>query len=142
MFSKVSLFYLRIAFIALIGKVVLQMASAFPLVAQMGYEMRPITIAYLHLTLIGVISMGIVVCYLENGLSKVRLVKTALGIFLTSFFGMEICMVMTPWWNSLSIAPLVSASVATMSFSVFLSLSIALLVISFFLTSKKRLTSY
>jgi hypothetical protein len=122
-FSWLSQLLLSVALIAFALKLLLQFASAFPLVAQMAYELRPIVIAYLHLVLVGVISSILFVWYLEKNLLKKPTAKRGIILYLISFAGMELCLVLTPWWSFLAKSVLFSASTYTLFFSALLCLS-------------------
>jgi hypothetical protein len=108
-------------------KLLLQLVSAFPSIAQMAYEQRPIVIAYLHLALVGVITSFLLVWYLEEDMIGSTVPKGTIYLYLTSFFGMETILVLTPWWNLISESIFFKASELAFFFS-------ALLCLSFFLT--------
>jgi hypothetical protein len=75
---------------ALVLKVVLQVASAFPAVAVLGYTYRNFIIAYLHLVLLGCISMFLF-AFVCSSYPKVRtpLFKSGFRLFLLSFLTTE-----------------------------------------------------
>ena len=108
-------------------KLLLQMISAFPSIAQMAYELRPIVIAYLHLVLVGIITSFLLAWYLEEKVIGNTVPKRTIYLYITSLFGMETCLVLTPWWSILSESNFSQASDFTFFFS-------ALLCLSFFLT--------
>lgn len=73
----------RLAVGAFVLKCVLQLASAAPLVARLAYQHRNFVIAYLHLVLLGFISLAAFAAILKAyHLQAGRVMKTALGGFL------------------------------------------------------------
>jgi hypothetical protein len=129
-FSKLSNRFLMFAFSALSLKLVLQMLSSFPAIAQMAYEVRPIVIAYLHLVLLGVISISLFVWYLESNLVNPNRAGRAVVVFISSFVAMEICMVASPWWGTLFGSDFLSPQTCIFFCSIFLSLGCFLLYAS------------
>lgn len=79
---------LTVSMISLIVKQVLQWFSSFIII----FELRDIIIAYLHLTLIGVITLFIIGLFIQLKWFqlKTKLAKTGLGIFVTGFILSEI----------------------------------------------------
>lgn len=79
---------------ALVLKIVLQVASAFPAVAALGYQYRNFIIAYLHLVLLGCISVFLFafVCSAYRRLAA-PLFKNGFRLFLFSFFTTETLLV-------------------------------------------------
>jgi hypothetical protein len=128
-------------FIALSGfglKLLLQMISAFPYFAQMAYELRPIVIAYLHLVLVGVVTSFLLVWYVEEKVIRNTLPKRTIYIYITSFLGMETCLVLTPWWNTISESVFLKASEFTFLFSAILCLSFLFIFTSSFAKPDKN----
>jgi hypothetical protein len=119
-------------------KLLLQMISAFPSIAQMAYELRPVVIAYLHLILIGMITSSLLVWYLEEKVIFHIVPKGTIYLYLISFFGMETCLVLTPWWNIVSESIVLQASDFTFLFSALLCLSFLLTFISSFAKPDKN----
>lgn len=83
-----------ISLASFILKNVLQFAGAFPVVADMAYGQRNFIIGYLHLVLLGFISLGAMasVLYANRSLAT-GLVKTTIFIFLFSFLSTELLLV-------------------------------------------------
>lgn len=136
-FSKSSILFLCFVLTGLIIKSLLQLLSGFPSVAQMAYELRPIVIAYLHLVLVGVISLSLLIWYVESGILKKKPGNKIIFVFLTSFLGMEICLVLSPWWSFLFGSEFLSASVWLFIFSLILSVC----CFAFFISIRKNLTN-
>lgn len=128
-FQRFSVILLFIAFIAVMLKMALQLASAFPAVAQMSYELRPVVIAYLHLVLIGAISIAIFAWLFEMDLIDYSRGKIVMRFFILAFAVMEICLVLSPWWNRLFGPTIFSAAIALLVSSILLSLCCGLLLI-------------
>lgn len=125
MFS-VTLFL--IAFAAFALKLFLQLFSSLPSVAELAYELRPIVIAYLHLVLIGLVSTSLFAWFLQHNLIDYPHGKRIMYLFLFSFVGMEVCLVLSPWWTSLFGETILSATTAIFIFSITLSISFGLLL--------------
>ena len=79
------------AIIAFALKIFIQLASAFPFVAALGYEHRNFVIAYLHLVLLGFISFYAFSVVFEN--IKGRDYKIGMTLFIISFLLTEIFLV-------------------------------------------------
>jgi hypothetical protein len=122
-FSRSSNVFLIVALAAFILKLILQLLSAFPSIAQMAYELRPVVIAYLHLVMLGVISLSLFVWYLESELINRYKGISVIGLYLISFFGLEICLILAPWWRTFFGQTFYSVDEVTLFFSVLLSSS-------------------
>ena len=73
--------------IALIVKMVLQVLSAFPVLAGFAFGQRNIIVAYLHLVLIGFVSFGVIALYHEIGWFRNSPgYSIAVSIFAAGFF--------------------------------------------------------
>lgn len=133
--SKASYLFLRIVLFSFALKLLLQLLSSHPDVAQLTYEWRPVVIAYLHLVLLGVISLFLFTWYSEmNFIGKFSGEKTLI-LFLISFTGMEMCLILTPWWSTFSTYLVLPASQYIFFFSIILSFS-CLLLYCYSLTKK------
>lgn len=129
-FSKSSRTFLKIVLIAFGIKIVLQLLSAWPAIAQLAYAFRPVVIAYLHLVLLGVISLGLLVWYCEEKLLRARLSKFSLSLFTCSFVLMEVCLVASSWWSALPIANVLPANYWNFASAVLLSVSCWMILVS------------
>lgn len=107
-----------IVLVSLTIKSLLQAASAHPFLAQLAYALRPVVIAYLHLVLVGVISIFLFAWYIDMGFVNASAARTAMVLLLTGFAGSEICLVLMPWWSHLVVP--VSSAVAIFLFSLLL----------------------
>lgn len=127
--------FLLTALIAFGLKLALQLLSAFPYIAQLTIELRPVIIAYLHLVLVNLVSLVLLVLYSEHHVIGHH-GRSILTIFFISAVGMEVCLVLTPWWHAIFGVNFSHAAVCTFSFSVTLAFSCLL----FFLSSFKSLS--
>ncbi|RAW02561.1 hypothetical protein [Pseudochryseolinea flava] len=115
---------------ALLIKLILQLLSAFPIAAQLAYELRPVVIAYLHLALVGVISFFLMAWYGE--LERVSIwFWNGIKLFFICFIAMEICLVLSPWWRAIFGVHFISAADVLLFFSIGLSISCLLLMMGF-----------
>jgi hypothetical protein len=121
---------LQVALLSLIVKILLQVASCFPAVAQLALELRPVVIAYLHLVLLGVISAFLFGWYIQQGLLETRMAKRATMIFMGGFFGMEVALVISPWVSGGSSLMTIDSAEYNLLFAVMVSLSIFLLLLA------------
>ena len=84
--------FIRLAIICFGLKCVLQLVSAHPVVAQMALEVRPFLIAYLHLVVIGTVSLFLLAWCIEM---KVLTLHSPMAVLLVviGFFGTELLMI-------------------------------------------------
>lgn len=85
----------KIAFFAFFLKLVLQLISSFPDTALLAYHQRNFVIAYLHLVLLGFISLFVIATIIES--YKIRWVgqiKVGVSLFLFSLFTTESLLVL------------------------------------------------
>lgn len=129
-FQRVSHTMLSVILSAFCVKLVLQLASAHPDIADLAYELRPVVIAYLHLVLVGIVSLFLIVWYLEKNLAHLNTTRLALAVLLTGFVGSEICLILVPWWSAIS-AEGISSSGMVFAFSIPMFAGAVLLYIAF-----------
>jgi hypothetical protein len=122
-FSKAAFFCFVIGILAFSLKIVLQLFSALPTVANFAYEFRPIVIAYLHLVLIGIISVLVLGWYIEKNFINQKFAGKTLAAFLITFTGTQIALILQPWWNEVSYYIILSSAQFLMLFSILLSIS-------------------
>jgi hypothetical protein len=128
---------LCIASFAFALKLILQLLSAAPDVARMTYELRPIVIAYLHLVLLGMISICLFAWYLEQNLIQRSSARQAIDLYILSFLGMEGALILSPWWSSIFGSGVYPSSVSIFIFSATLSISCLLLYVA---SAKRHMT--
>lgn len=81
--------------IALSIKLSLQGLSVIPSLSTLAFGFRPIVIGYLHLVLLGVISLFIIGClFAQNYLPSNKMSYTGLFVFITGIIGNEIILMM------------------------------------------------
>jgi len=95
-FTSASVILLWIVLILVLLKETLQLISAHPLVAQLAYEFRTYVMAYLHLVLVGIVSLFIIVWYIEQRLVKLSQARIFILLFVTGFLGMEFLLIASP----------------------------------------------
>lgn len=80
-------FLMILALVSLTIKLILQLASSFPYIADLAYKIRHFVIGYLHLTLIGFVTFFIFAFFQLTGLINFenRQSKTGLSLFITGF---------------------------------------------------------
>lgn len=115
---------------ALVLKTLLQLASAHPLVAELAFSMRPVVIAYLHLVLVGVISVFLFAWYVQRDFMDGRLATVAITALVVGFLGSEIALVVTPWWDLTPWAH-VSSAILIFALSVFMAIAGVLFLVAF-----------
>ena len=85
----------RIAIFAFVVKNVLQLLSAFPSIAELAYQNRNFIIAYLHLVLLGFVSVFVFAAILKSTtLSHNRLMYSGILFFLFAFITTELLLVL------------------------------------------------
>jgi hypothetical protein len=89
--------FLKLIAAAIALKFGLQLLSAVPAVADMAYAFRSITIGYLHLVLLGIVSAALLVWYHHHGFFTDAF-SHVLKVFFWTFTIMEIILVVLPWW--------------------------------------------
>lgn len=79
-------------------KVVLQMASAVPYVAELAYKLRNFTLGYLHLVFIGFVSVFLLAWFVQEKIFiiKNQELRSGLVIFLIGFIGSEAIVFLQP----------------------------------------------
>ena len=85
---------LKLALAAFVLKLVLQLGSAVPFIAQMGYEHRNLIIAYLHLTLLGSITLFLFHFLSEGFALGGRSMRAGLVLFLFSLVSTELLLLL------------------------------------------------
>lgn len=81
-------------------KSILQLFSAHPYVAQLASELRPVVIAYLHLVLVGVITLFLLAWYAQMNLVSESLAVKSIALLLIGFTGSQVCLILMPGWNN------------------------------------------
>lgn len=90
---------LSLSFVAVILKSILQLISAYPAAALFANEFRAIVIAYLHLVLVGFISLFLIAWLMTKRVIEPR-APWAVRFILSGFIGSEILLGISPWNGS------------------------------------------
>lgn len=96
MFTKPSRLLLIVSLVAFGAKLLLQLLSVHPSIAVLAYEIRFYVIAYLHLVLIGMISLFLIVWYKEWNLLPLK--RLYIYLLLIGFISSELVMISIGWW--------------------------------------------
>ncbi len=128
-FSKTAFFCFAIGYLAFSLKIVLQLLSALQPVATFAYEFRPIVIAYLHLVLIGIVSVLILGWYVEKKFIRPKPAGKSLAAFLVTFTGTQIGLVLQPWWHEIHAFIFLTSAQFLVLFSALLSISCFLFIL-------------
>ncbi|HMV88538.1 MAG TPA: hypothetical protein PK325_07835 [Cyclobacteriaceae bacterium] len=116
-----------ISFSALILKSILQLMSAHPSIAVFANEFRSVVIAYLHLILLGGISL-----FLIAWLGRKRIIELqsswAISLVLIGFIASEIMLVISPWNGTWFHIPVPVFGYLLFLFSVVLAFGIGLVI--------------
>jgi hypothetical protein len=94
-FTRTEKLLFSISFAALALKSVLQALSAFPAAALFANEFRSIVIAYLHLVLLGSISLFLIAWLIRKQVIESSLL--GVWLLLSGFIGSQIVLVISPW---------------------------------------------
>jgi hypothetical protein len=125
--SRAGVRLLFLAFACYVIKLFAQWISAFPEVAHLAAANRPYVMAYLHLVLIGTITLPLLTWYLERGLFS-HLARIALVIVVVGFFFTEVLLTIMPQASRLSLGSGSVLPMAMLVASVILTLGIILLL--------------
>ncbi|HLT80213.1 MAG TPA: hypothetical protein VKZ86_04240 [Cyclobacteriaceae bacterium] len=93
--DRLTIYLLVIGLISYGIKLFAQWLSAFPSVAHLAFANRPYVMAYLHLVLIGTITLPLLVWYHERLLFG-RLGRTAVAVFVVGFLSTEVILMLMP----------------------------------------------
>jgi hypothetical protein len=96
--SSWTLKLMKIAYGAFIIKIILQFASAIPIVADLAYRIRNFTIGYLHIVLIGFVTVFLLAWFSQVKLLnlKQKISKMGIILFLIGFLFSEILIFLQP----------------------------------------------
>lgn len=125
--SRMSRSVLRIVLVCFGVKLLLQCISAFPQVAAMAYLLRPVVIAYLHLVLVGIITLFLFAWYRENNLMNIKYDMPVLTLCVIAFTGMELVLIAMPWWTTLQPVLIYPSFYYVFIFSTMLAISFSMI---------------
>jgi hypothetical protein len=124
------LVHVSIASLAL--KMVLQFLSAWPLVADLAYLYKNFVIAYLHLVLLGCISLFLIGWSIRSfAVAVTYTLKTGIAFFLIGFVSIEVLLIAFPLSGMLHYS-IPHYNLLLLAFSILLPVSVAMLARSFF----------
>lgn len=123
-FSRTPDLLLNVIAGCIVLKLMLQLLSAHPFVAALAYELRPLVIAYLHLVLAGIISLFLMVWYIEMRIVSQEWGRRLAISFSVSLAGSEIVLGLQPWWTTVMGDGWLTAPEWIFAFSVVMVLSI------------------
>lgn len=138
--TRWSYILLLFAIVAFVLKILMQTVVVLPFLATVAYTIRYFVIGFLHLILLGVITLGMLAIMLEFKLLDARkpLLRTALIMICAGFIGSELLLFMqgTMAWGAMGFIP----GYYTILFVVtcFLPIGVILLNVAYH-TGKKRL---
>jgi hypothetical protein len=100
-FSRASSMLLGIVVVSLALKLLMQFVSAHPYYATLAFENRYLVIGYLHLVLVGVISFGMLVWYIEKKFLY-NLNPLWVAFLIGGFIGSEVIMFTIPYFTRIA----------------------------------------
>jgi hypothetical protein len=135
-FGKSEKLLSTMSFAALILKSILQLLSAIPSVALFANEFRSIVIAYLHLVLLGCISLFLTAWLISKKVIRPD-VSVAIGLLLGGFICSEILLVIAPWNDVFFRIPLKASIYLMFFFSSLMVVGLGMMVCSSFNSNSK-----
>ena len=95
--NRLVKFLLSLSLASIVAKIILQFFSAWPSLAAMAYQQRNFVIAYLHLVLLGGISLFIIAWNFRSYfVATTRLVRAGIIIFIAAFVCTEFLLIALP----------------------------------------------
>jgi hypothetical protein len=118
--TRVSKTVLYVVLFAWSLKLLLQFTSSLPAVTELLKQLRPVVIGYLHLMLIGVVSLFLILFMIEKRIMSFSSAAFGFKLLLVGFIGSELCQVLVPWWSEMIPTYFPSSPVLLFTFSLFL----------------------
>ena len=118
-----------LSFAALGLKLVLQLISAFPTAALFANEFRSIVIAYLHVVLLGFISLFLIAWLMQKRQIESN-APWAVALIVTGFIGSETLLAISPWSDHILQFNATSFNFVILLFSALMVSGIGLLLMS------------
>ena len=131
---------LVLALAALITKIMLQLFSSHEDIALLAGSNRSFVMAYLHLVLLGVISLTLIAWYYYMGMLN-KTSRLAIALIIAGFALTEIQLLLMPSWTKLNLSGIADPAVVMLLWSVVLVLGVFLLAAAFHNPDKPRLKS-
>lgn len=132
-------FLLHVVVIALALKSGLQLLSAHQVVAAWINDYRAIVVGYLHLVLVGIITLFLIAWLVEKGIIASRFCYWANRILLTGFIGSEFILFISPWQENFFLVRNINSQHVILGFSVLMAASVTLYLIGSFRQKKQIL---
>jgi hypothetical protein len=130
--TKASSVALYVVLFALGLKLFLQFISAFPSIAELTNQLRPVVIAYIHLMLIGVVSFFLILFMIEKKIMDYTMAAAGFKLLLFGFIGSELCQILVPWWSKTVPSYFPTSQILLLGFSIVLLIASIMLVVASF----------
>lgn len=127
-FSSHLLLSFIFVFILLVSKSIMELGLLYVPFAELIYETRAVVIGYLHLTLLGFISMFILTLFQGIGiLTESNTVKNGIAVFLAGFLINETVLFISGLFTWLQIKPIPYANETLLAASIIISLGVGII---------------
>jgi hypothetical protein len=123
-FTRATILW-KISFYCFAFKIILQLLSAHPVIAQLALEVRPFVIAYLHLVVVGTVSFFLFAWCLEKRIIIIHSLLSVLCL-LAGFAGSEVMILLSG--VSFPVVSHLTASMLTFLFSIILLTGLGILM--------------
>jgi hypothetical protein len=120
---------LSASFVAVILKSILQLISAHPAAAVFANEFRSIVIAYLHLVLVGFISLFLIAWLMIKRTIEPR-APWSIGLIVGGFIGSETLLVISPWNDQFFQISTTAFNYTILLFSVLIVLGLGIMLLN------------
>lgn len=121
----------RLSFFALFLKYIFQLISAVPQIGYPAFVIRDITIGYIHLVMLGVMTLGVLGWFTANGLYEAgRTARAGLFIFIAAFFVLELILFYPSPAGWFGLSPIPNTAVLMLALSAFMLFGTAIIFIS------------
>lgn len=137
--SQGTMIFIDIIFVILLMKSTMELGLTFPIIASLVFETRSVIIGYLHFTLLGFVSLFILVQYAMTGILPWNQVSlSGFFVFMAGFVLNELLLFTQSLFNWFNLGTIPLYIPGLLTASVLLLLGIILLWVSF---SEKRIVS-
>ena len=129
--NKLATTLVQFSFVSLALKLILQLFSALPAVATLAYNYRNFVIAYLHLVLLGCISLFLIGWSIKSfAVPVTKTLGTGMALFMIGFVCTELLLIATSLGGMIN-CTIPYYNLLLLGFSVLLPVGIANIVLSF-----------
>jgi len=123
--------FFRLSFLALFLKYIFQLISAVPQIGYPAFVVRDITIGYIHLVMLGVMTLGVLGWFASNGLFEIGgLARAGLYIFIAAFFALELILFYPSPAGWFGLSPIPNTSLLMLILSAFMLVGSLIIFIS------------